>query len=187
MNTEQVPAVSGVESQILSIRGQRVLLSTSLADFYQVEARALVQAVKRNPGRFPGDFAFTLTPQEVALLRSQFVILADPRHRRFPPMAFTEQGVAMLSSVLRSERAVRVNVAIMRAFVKLRETLSAHRELAVKLAELERKIANHDEHIQSLFDAIHQLMRLPDPPPRKEIGYHVRERAVRYRTARDRR
>lgn len=190
-----------VSHRIYLIRGQRVMLSTDFARLYQVAPKVLIQAVKRNLKRFPSDFMFRLEPQEVARSRSQIVTLNDAEcahsgsgvdslqrghNVKYPPYAFTEQGVAMLSSVLKTERAILVNVAIMRAFVKLRETLAAHTELARKLAELEHKIVNHDESIQTLFDAIRQLMAEPEPPP-KQIGFHVRERRARYSTSRSRR
>ena len=157
------------------------MLSTDLAKLYGVPAKALMQAVKRNSARFPCDFMFQLDAQEVARSRSQSVTLKRGQNLKYLPYAFTEQGVAMLSSVLRSERAVQVNIAIMRAFVRLRAVLSAHRDLAEKLAELEQRVANHDEHIEALFDAIRQLMADPEPKPAR-IGFHVRERRGTYRT-----
>ncbi len=171
MNFPSVSA-SGVESMIFLIRGQRVMLSTDLARLYGVEPKVLIQAVKRNAGRFPPDFMFQLDGQEVARSRSQIVTLKRGQNIKYRPYAFTEQGVAMLSSVLRSERAIEINVAIMRVFVKLREALTAHKELVVKLAELEGRIAGHDENIQTLFEAIRQMMLPPEPPP-KEIGFHA--------------
>src|SRR5213076_1781137 len=130
--------VEVVERRIYSIRGQKVMLSPDLADLYRVETRALVQAVKRNMDRFPRDFMFQLTTKELALLKSQIVISSWGGTRRGTPYAFTEHGVLMLSSVLRSKRAVRVNVVIVRAF-KLREILATHKDLARKLEDLERK------------------------------------------------
>ena len=161
------------------VRGQRVMLSTDLARLYGVAPKVLVQAVKRNAGRFPSDFMFLLQRQEVVDLKSRFVTSSWGGARRSMPYAFTEQGVAMLSSVLRSERAIEINVAIMRAFVKLREALMANVQLSAKLAELENKIASHDEHIRALFDAVRELMTPPDPPP-KQIGFGVREGRVSY-------
>jgi hypothetical protein len=183
---EDVLPAPRIEDLIRIVRGQRVMLDRDLARLYGVSTKVLNQAVKRNAGRFPPDFMFHVAREEVAYLKSQSVTSRWGGDRRAPPAAFTEQGVAMLSSVLRSERAIRINVAIMRAFVKLREALAAHRELAVKLADLERRIESHDGDIHALFDAIRELMQTPDPP-RKEIGFHVREPSVRYRTARDRR
>jgi phage regulator Rha-like protein len=147
------------------------MLSNHLAILYQVEAKRLIQAVKRNKGRFPEDFMFQLTNEEFQNLKSQIVTSSWGGLRRNPPYAFTEQGVAMLSSVLRSERAVRVNIAIMRAFVKLREILSTHKDLAQKLNELEHKIERHDEEITAIFEAIRQLMAPPPREPKRRIGF----------------
>src|ERR1035437_2220360 len=146
------------------------------------------KAVKRNLDRFPPDFMFQLTSGEAENLRFQIGISSsDFGGRRYLPYAFTEQGVAMLSSVLRSKRAVQVNIAVMRAFVQLRQVLSSHAELARKLADLEQRIEGHDTAIRSLFDAIRQLMAPPPPePPKPEIGFHVKEDAVPYRIRRKR-
>lgn len=165
---------------ILLIRGQKVMLDRDLARLYSVETKALKRAVLRNLERFPGDFMFQLTPEEHDSLRFQFGTLKRGQHSKYLPFVFTQEGVAMLSGVLRSPRAAQVNVAIMRAFVRLRETLSLHKELAHKLADLERKIENHDENIRTLFDAIRQLMTPPETPHR-EIGFHVKEDTVPYR------
>jgi hypothetical protein len=164
-----------IENSILLLRGQKVMLDSELARLYGVDTRTLNQAVRRNRDRFPGDFMFQLTSEEAQSLRSQFVILKPGRgeHRKYLPHAFTEQGVAMLSSVLRSKRAARVNIAIMRAFVKLRELVGAHKELAGKLSELERRVASHDGHITSLFDAIRQLMK-PQASKPSRIGFQAR-------------
>jgi phage regulator Rha-like protein len=161
-----------IENKIYLIRGHKVMLSQHLANLYGVETRVLIQAVKRNIERFPEDFVFQLTLEETQSLRSQFVISKLKPHglttgrggTRYPAYAFTEQGVAMLSSVLNSKRAIQVNIAIMRAFVKLRQILSTHKELVHKLNELERKIEKHDVDIKSIFEAIRQLMA---PPPTK--------------------
>jgi len=160
----------GVERRIFMLRSHKVMLSPHLAELYGVQTRVLIQAVKRNIERFPEDFMFTLTRQEIMNL-SQIVISSRLKHS--PNIyAFTEQGVAMLSGVLRSRRAVQVNIAIMRAFVKLRQTLLAHKGLAHKLEELERRIAKHDVEIQGVFEAIRQLMIPPEEPKRK-IGFHT--------------
>jgi hypothetical protein len=156
-----------IERRILLVRGQKVMLSTDLAELYEVEPRALVQAVKRNIQRFPQDFMFQLTRQEHANLKSQIVTSSWGGARRATPYAFTEQGVAMLSSVLRSERAAQVNIAIMRAFVKLREMLASHRDLAGRLDEMERK---YDAQFKVVFDAIRELMKAPEKP-RRGIGF----------------
>lgn len=168
-----------VEDLILMLRGNRVLVDAFLADLYGVETRTLVQAVKRNLQRFPPDFMFQLTQKEYEALRSQIVISKGKGGRRYLPYVFTEQGVAMLSSVLRSERAIQVNIAIMRAFVRLREMLAVHRELAAKLEKLEERIEAHDEQIQAVFQAIRQLMTPPDRP-KKRIGFEVSEPKAKY-------
>ena len=144
------------------------MLSTDLADLYEVEPRALVQAVKRNLDRFPADFIFQLTWQEVLRLRSQSVILKRGSNIKYAPYAFTEQGVAMLSSVLRGRRAVQVNIEIMRAFVRLRELIASHHDLAKRLNALERK---YNAQFKVVFDAIRQLMA-PPARPKGQIGFH---------------
>ena len=166
--TDSLPISERVAGAILLLRGHRVILDSHLADLYGVEVRSLVQAVKRNRERFPADFMFQLEKQEVARLRSQSVISIGKGGRRYAPYAFTEQGVAMLSSVLRSKRAVRVNVEIMRAFVHLRRMLATNVALARKLAELEAK---YDEQFRVVFDAIRELMSVPDSGPRRQIGF----------------
>jgi len=174
-----------IERKIYLIRGQKVMLDSDLAELYGVETGALNRAVKRNTERFPKDFMFLLTADEPESLRCQIGILKKGRgqHRKYLPAVFTEQGVAMLSSVLDSKRAALVNVAIMRAFVKLREVLSTHKELAHKLSQLEKKIEKHDEEIGAIFDAIRQLMSAPEPKEKK-IGFIVKERSAKYRTTR---
>ena len=168
--------VEMIEKKIYLIRGHKVMLDSDLAELYGVATKVLLQAVKRNPNRFPEDFMFILKYQDVVALRSQIVTLKKGRgeHRKYLPYVFTEQGVAMLSSVLNSERAVQVNIAIMRAFVKLREMLSTNKELALKLAQLERKMEKHDEEIKLIFDAIRELMKPPETKTKK-IGFR-RER-----------
>ena len=176
------PLVSAfhVEKLIRVIRGHKVMLDADLAKLYGVETRVLVQAVKRNSSRFPADFMFPLSSTEAKALRSQTVISKTGRGgRRYLPMVFTEQGVAMLSGVLNSERAVEINIQIMRAFVRLREMIASNKDLARKLDALERKLESHDVHIRSLFEAIRQLMIPPEPKKRK-IGFLVEERAARY-------
>ena len=163
-----------IERAILLIRGQKVLLDADLANLYAVSTKALNQAVKRNLSRFPDDFMFRLTSEETKELNRSQIVTGSQKHRdpRFPPFAFTEQGVAMLSSVLRSERAVQVNIAIMRAFVRLREMIGTHADLARRLDELERRFREHDEQFVVVFDAIRQLMTPPKAKPR-ELGYHT--------------
>ena len=158
-----------VEQKIYMIRGHKVMLDSDLAELYGVPTKVLLQAVKRNAARFPSDFMFQLNNQEVLALRSQIVTLKKGRgqHRKYIPYVFTEQGVAMLSSVLKSERAIQVNIAIMRSFVKIREMLSAHKDLARKLEEMEKK---YDAQFRVVFEAIRQLMKPPEKAKRK-IGF----------------
>jgi len=158
-----------VEGLIYLVRDHKVMLDRDLAQLYELETRLLTRAVRRNLDRFPGDFMFELTDQEVIALRSQIGISKDGRGgRRYNPLVFTEQGVAMLSAVLHSKRAVRVNIEIMRTFVKLRSLILSHDGLARKLAELERR---YDQQFKVVFDAIKEIM-LPKPPPAKrQIGF----------------
>lgn len=167
--TEVIPQ-EVIQQKIFVVRGQKVMLSTHLAELYGVETRVLIQAVKRNIKRFPEDFMFSLTREEIMRI-SQFVISLKYSKSVY---AFTEQGIAMLSSVLNSERAIVVNIAIMRAFVKFREILSTHKELAYKLTELEGKFEKHDEEIQTIFEAIRQLM-IPPEKPHRRIGFYKEE------------
>jgi len=159
--------IEGIEGRIYSLRGQRVMLSHDLAALYQVETRTLMQAVQRNADRFPDDFAFKLTNQEVESLKSQIVISSWGGSRK-APHAFTEQGVAMLSSVLRSKRAIGVNIEIMRSFVKLRSLLEGNKELVQKLTKLEQK---YDAQFKVVFEAIRELMSPPPPPKKRRIGF----------------
>lgn len=159
--------VERITRAILLIRGQKVMLDTDLAGLYDVDTGALNRAVKRNQGRFPADFMFQLSVEEAEYLRCQSGITRWGG-RRFLPHAFTEQGVAMLSSVLRSKRAVRVNIEIMRAFVQLRQMLSSHADLARKLAALEKK---YDAQFKVVFDAIRELTAPPEPPRKRRIGF----------------
>ncbi|MEW5873835.1 MAG: ORF6N domain-containing protein [Candidatus Zixiibacteriota bacterium] len=156
-----------IERSILFLRGHRVMLSYDLADLYGVEPRVLVQSVKRNLERFPADFMFHLNAAEWTNLKSQFVTSSWGGRRRSRPYAFTEQGVAMLSSVLRSREAVRVNIEIMRAFVRLRQILSTHADLARKIQAMEKK---YDSQFRVVFDAIRQLMA-PSPASKRQIGF----------------
>ena len=164
-------AAERVGQFILIIRRQRVLLDEDLAALYGVETRSLVQAVKRNPERFPPDFMFELSAAEWAALRSQSVTSKPGRGgRRYAPYAFTEQGVAMLSSVLNSDRAIAVNIEIMRSFVRIRKLLEVDKSLARKFDRLERKFESHDQAIVGILSAIRQLMHPPDKK-RRGIGF----------------
>jgi hypothetical protein len=162
-----------VAQKIFFIRGQKVMLSTHLSELYGVEPKVLIQAVKRNSERFPDDFMFLLRDEEFANLKSQFVTSSWGGLRRANPYAFTEQGVAMLSSVLRSKRAIAVNIAIMRAFVRMREVLATHKELGDRLSELERRMGRKDQEVIALFEAIRKLMAPPPEKPKRPIGFII--------------
>jgi hypothetical protein len=201
MKKEIIP-IERIAQAVRWVRGEKVLLDFDLAALYGVPTKTLNQAVKRNAARFPEDFMFQLNAEETHFLTSQSVasksqtvdnqrtlqnwsqfVTSSRKYRgeRYRPYAFTEQGVAMLSSVLRSERAVKVNIAIMRAFVRLRQALETNRELAQKFSELEKRVGRHDEEIAAILEAIRQLMTPPEKPSR-QIGFHVREKSARYRT-----
>jgi len=194
MSKEIVP-IERIAESIRWIRGHKLVLDSDLALLYCVVTKVLNQAVKRNRERFPDDFMFQLNADETGFLRSQSVTLkkgrtnwsqivtSSEKHRgkRYRPYAFTEQRVAMLSSVLNSDRAIKVNIAIMRAFMKLRQALESNRELVQKFPELERCVGVDDGEIAAILEAIRQLMASSEKP-RREIGFHVRERAGRYRT-----
>ena len=167
--TSLIPA-GRIESAILLIRGHKVMLDSDLAALYEVETKYLTRAVKRNIDRFPGDFMFQLTQEEFDDLKCHLGTSSGWGGRRYPPYAFTEQGVAMLSSVLRSRRAVQVNVQIMRAFVRLRQLIASHADLARKLEALEKK---YDVQFKVVFDAIRQLMA-PPGEKKRPIGFHAK-------------
>lgn len=173
--SEKLPIpIEVIERRIMLLRGRKVMLDTDLAELYQVPTKALNQAVKRNLDRFPEDFMMKLSREEALLLRSQIVTLAGGRGKypKYAPYAFTEQGVAMLSSVLKSKRAIHVNIVIMRAFVKLREIMATHKDLAHKIDALERKYQEHDKELQIVFKAIKKLLEPPPVPPRRQIGFN---------------
>jgi len=161
-----------IEKRIFLIRGHKVMFDRDLADLYRVGTKALNQAVKRNRERFPDDFMFRLTDSETDELVTICDRFKSLKHATVNPCVFTEQGVAMLSSVLKSERAVQVNIAIMRIFVKIRRVLSTNKELAHKLSELERRIERHDEEIKAIFEAIRQMVAVEEKPKRR-IGFHA--------------
>jgi hypothetical protein len=162
-----------VESRILLLRHQRVILDSDIADLYGVPVKVLNQQVKRNRERFPADFVFRLTSKEDEVLRSQFVTSKQGRGgRRYAPYAFTEHGAIMAATVLNSERAVQMSVFVVRAFVRLREMLATNRKLAGKIEELENRLDTHDSTIQDLIEAIKELMK-PEDPPRKSIGFQI--------------
>jgi hypothetical protein len=185
--TSTLVPIERIQRAIYLLRREKVMLDADLAAPYGVETGALKRAVRRNANRFPSDFMFQLSPEEVEILRCQIGISSSGHGgRKYLPYAFTEQGVAMLATVLHSERAVQVNIAIMRAFVQLRQVLAGHTELARKLEELEQQIEGHDTAIRSLFDAIRQLMAPSEPGNLPgEIGFHVKENPVPYRIRRE--
>jgi hypothetical protein len=161
-----------IENRIYLIRGMKVILDKDLADWYGVTIKRLKQQVRRNLERFPDDFMIELTPEEAERSRLQIASLKRGENAKYQPFAFTEQGVSMMSSVLRSGHAIQVNISIMRAFVKLREILSSHKEIIAKLEELEGRFGNHDKQILVIFEAIRKLMNPVVPPEnKKRIGY----------------
>lgn len=171
-----------IERVIVTIRGQRVMLDSDLAEIYGVQLKRLNEQVKRNAERFPADFAFQLTLQELANLKSQFATSSSHGGKRKLPWAFTEHGAIMLASVLNSQVAVQASVRVVRAFVYLREQVAANKKLAQKFAELEKRLDNHDESIATLFEAIRQLLEPAAPEPAgREIGFHVKEPVRPYR------
>lgn len=168
-----------IEEMIFLIRGLRVMLDSDLARIYGVTTKQLNQQFKRNRKRFPDDFAFVLTNQEVAQMRSQNVT-ASKRNIRHVPVAFTEHGALMLGNILNSKTALEASIRVVRAFVWMREQLTANKELAQKLKELESRVGEHDSAISNLFDTIHQLLNPPGDFSR-EIGFHIREESSPYR------
>ncbi|MBI4712237.1 MAG: ORF6N domain-containing protein [Planctomycetes bacterium] len=160
-----------IANKIVELRGKKVMLDKDLSGLYGVPTKVLLQAVKRNKKRFPDDFMFQLNNAEFQNLRSQ-IVTSSWGGRRYLPFAFTEQGVAMLSSVLNSERAVLVNIQIMRAFVQLRGLIMTHKELVSRLDALERKYGEHDVKIKYIFEAMRQLLEPPAEPPKPRIGFH---------------
>src|SRR5437868_6872488 len=172
--------VASIESAIYVLRGQRVMLDSDLAAVYGTSTMRLNEQFKRNRKRFPDDFAFVLTREELTSLISQNAISRSHGGRRTLPIAFTEHGAIMLASVLNSEIAVQASIRVVRAFVRLREMVAANAQLAAKLEELERRLDSHDEAIVDLFAALNRLLEPPEKPKR-EIGFHVRERSAPYR------
>ena len=175
MSTALIPS-EVIENKILFIRGKKVMIDRNLAELYSVSTKRLNEQVKRNPKRFPEDFMFQLTLEEARVSRSQFATLKQGKNIKYLPYAFTEQGVAMLSSVLNSDRAIEVNVQIIRVFVRLRELMITHKELARKIEELEAKFRKHDENFVVVFAAIKKLLEPPREPKKKKlpIGFYVR-------------
>lgn len=182
MTNKDIIPIEVIDKRIYLIRREKVMLDFHLAELYGVGTKVLLQAVKRNLDRFPSDFMFQVTEQKFSILRSQ-IVTSRWGGRRYLPYAFTEQGVAMLSSVLRSKQAVQVNIQIMRAFVRLGKFLLAHKELAAKLRELETKYEEHDEQIKAIFEAIRRFLE-PNGKPRRQIGFRVEEPRVLYHVKR---
>ena len=165
--------VENIASRIHIVRGLRVMIDADLAVLYGVETRTLLQAVRRNPARFPADFRISLSAQELAFLRSQSVI-SKPQGRggrRYATMAFTEHGAIMAATVLKSSRAIKVSVHVVRAFVQMREALLVHKEIGKRLDDLERRVGTHDHSIGQILDAIRQLTQPPEMPRRRRIGF----------------
>jgi hypothetical protein len=175
--------IEHIEQRIFLVRGKKVMIDFHLAEIYGVQTKILNKAVARNRHRFPEDFLFQLTPDEWNSLKFQFGTskVIGRGGRRYLPNAFTEHGVVMLASVLNSDAAIKASILVVRAFVRLREILSANAELAAKLKELESKIIQHDSEIQNLFDAIRQLMQPPEKPKR-QIGFQIKEPNAKYKT-----
>jgi len=177
MSTVKPKEVSSevIEQKIFLVRGHKVMLDRDLAELYGVMTKNLNKAVRRNIERFPEDFMLELTKEEHQILRFQFGTLEQGKYSKYLPLAFTEQGVAMLSSILNSKQAIHVNIQIMRAFVKLKETMSSHKDLARKFDQLENKVGKHDLEIQAIFAAIRRLMSHPDDGyKRSKIGFIVK-------------
>jgi ORF6N domain len=185
---EEIVAQEEIETRIFEIRDQKIILDFDLAKIYGVSTKILNQAVRRNKKRFPKDFSFITTPQEVRVIRSQFVTGSQShRNPRYRPRAFTEHGAIMAANVLNSPRAVQMSVFVVRAFVKMRQILIAQRDLAEKLAEIEKKLtARLDIHETAIVEVLQQIMTLFSPPPdepeppRRQIGFEVRERKKKY-------
>jgi len=173
--------IANLQSAIHLIRGHRVMLDSDLAMIYGVTTKRLNEQLKRNRLRFPADFAFQLTVQEFGTLKSQIATSSSHGGKRKLPWVFTEHGALMLASVLNSAIAVQASVRVVRAFVRLREMVAANAQLAAKLEELERRFDSHDEAIANLFATLKQLLEPSEAPKRREIGFHVREEAARYR------
>src|SRR5206468_5747929 len=173
--------IANLESTIHLIRGHRVMLDSDLAVIYVVTTKRLNEQLRRNRSRFPSDFAFQLTAEELTNLRSQIATSSFHGGRRYRPWVFTEHGAIMLASVLNSQIAVQASVRVVRAFVRLREMVAANVQLAAKLEELERRLDSHDEAIVDLFATLKRLLEPTEPPKRREIGFHVREKSARYR------
>jgi hypothetical protein len=170
MSTKELVPASDIERQIFLIRGHKVMIDRDLAGLYQVPTKVLNQTIKRNQERFPDGFMFRLSPQETLELVTNCDRFTKLKHSSATPFAFTEYGVAMLSSVLRSKRAIQINIQIIQTFIRLRQWALTHKDLAQKIAEVENKTRTHDKHIQNIFEALRELIN-PPAQPRKSIGF----------------
>ena len=181
MRVAQMVLLKPVEPRILVLRGMRIILDSELAELYGVQVKRLNEQVKRNAERFPNDFMFQLSPREDKNLRSQFATSSSGHGgRRHLPFAFTEHGAIMAAAVLSTKRAIEMSVFVVRAFVRLRDMLATNGKVAGKLAELEHRLKGHDDSIQAIIDAIHELMA-PEPRKRRQIGFRVPRSALRAR------
>jgi phage regulator Rha-like protein len=179
MENDKIVPVEIIARKLLVVCEQKVMLDSDLAELYEIETKTLKRAVKRNIDRFPFDFMFELSKEEYDSLRYRFGTLKKGEHSKYLPYVFTEQGVAMLSSVLRNKKAVQVNIAIMRTFVELRKFLATQKDVKIELVEHRRVLQKHSSQIQSIFEAIEQMMKPPEKPKRS-IGFHVEEPRVKY-------
>jgi hypothetical protein len=175
METDLEVLPENIANHILYLRGEKVILDNVLAKLYQVDVKSLKRAVKRNLARFPSDFMFEITREEYNSLRYQIGTLDRGKHSKYLPYAFSEQGVAMLSGILHSARAIQTNIAIMRVFVLIRRSMETNHELTRKINDLEKSVAGHDEKITLIFQAIKQMIekKIEPPPPRTAIGYRI--------------
>jgi len=178
-----------LDQLIRTIRGKRVILDADLAAIYGVPTKSLNQAVRRNPERFPEDFAFQVSAEEFVVLRSQIVTLEKPgrgQHRKYLPLAFTEHGALMAANLLRSPKAVQMSIYVVRAFGRLRELLAGQAEILKRLAEIDAQLLGHDKALLAIWREIQPLLHPPPPPEKPEIGFHVREDAPAYRAGKRR-
>ena len=183
--TAAISSLTDINSRILTLRNQKVILDSDLTCIYGTEVRALLQAVKRNSDRFPLEFVFQLAPEELALLRSQTVISKAGRGgRRYLPYAFTEHGALMAATVLNSPQAVKMSLFIIRAFVKMRENLAANATILKRLAEIDKTLLLQDGALRDIYQKLRPLLEAPPTPPKPEIGFHVKEDATPYRIKR---
>ena len=182
MPNETVISTEEVAPMVHFIRGKRVMLDSDLAKIYGVETKRLKEQFNRNEDRFPESFAFVLTRQELANLRSQIATSSSHGGSRYLPIAFTEHGTVMLASILNSKRAVEMSIFVVEAFIRMREMVVGNKQLAKKLSELENRVNGHDETIADLFNAIRQLLEPEAPKTEREMGFHIKEKSLRYRT-----